>query len=224
MAFGRIVLVDDEPDLRDAYAEYLTRLGYEALAVGDGVDLAAEMARRPVDLVVLDLGLPGDGGMSILRRLKQDDGVAVLILTGNPDVIERVLGLELGADDFVVKPIDPRELAARISGILARRRGRRASPMVGLEHGSVDIKAARFLRNDGGIERLSASEVALIRVFSEKAGQVLSRAELLEEAPGEDEEALERAVDSRITRLRRKLETEAIRTVPGRGYMFLPPR
>lgn len=224
MAFGRIVLVDDEPDLRDAFAEYLTRLGYEASGVGDGVDLAAEMARRPVDLVVLDLGLPGDGGMSILRRLKQDDDVAVLVLTGNPDVIERVLGLELGADDFVVKPIDPRELAARISGILTRRRGRRSSPMVGLENGAVDIKAARFLRNDGGIERLSASEVALIRVFSEKAGQVLSRAELLEAAPGEDEEALERAVDSRITRLRRKLETEAIRTVPGRGYMFLPPR
>jgi DNA-binding response OmpR family regulator len=219
---SRIVLVDDERDLTEALAEYLSRLGYDVTCCAAAWELDAALAAEAPDLLVLDLNLPGEGGLSILARLGTERAFPVLVLTANQDVVDRVLGLEMGADDFVVKPVNPRELSARIGGLLNRQAGR-ARALVMFETASVDLAAARLLKADGGSERLSAGEIALIRAFSLHPGRVLTRDELLELAPGESQEAFDRSIDSRITRLRRKLSTEALQTVRGRGYVFHPP-
>ncbi|WP_439572417.1 response regulator transcription factor [Phreatobacter sp.] len=219
---GRIAIVDDEPDWAGAVQEYLGDLGYDVDCLAAAWELEPYLARTRPDLIILDLGLPGEGGIDILIRMDLANDVAVLVLTGNPDPVDRVLGLELGADDYVQKPIDLRELAARVAGILQRRLGRRRNLVV-FEQASVDLVAARVLKTDGSTERLSAGEVALIRVFADNPGKVLTREEIMEQAPAEDEEAFDRAIDSRIARLRRKLGTEAIRTVRGHGYVFDMP-
>ncbi|MGQ3355623.1 MAG: response regulator transcription factor [Phreatobacter sp.] len=216
---GRIAVLDDEPDWADAVREYLTDLGYDVDCLKAAWELEPYLAREKPDLIILDIGLPGENGIDILIRTDLASDVAVLVLTGNPDPIDRVLGLELGADDYVQKPVELRELAARVAGILQRRLGRRRNLVV-FEQASVDLVAARILKVDGSTDRLSAGEVALIRIFAENPGKVLTREEIMEQAPAEDEEAFDRAVDSRIARLRRKLETEAIRTVRGHGYVF----
>ncbi len=216
---GRIAVLDDEPDWVDAVQEYLTDLGYDVDCLKAAWELEPYLAREKPDLIILDLGLPGEGGIDILIRMDLTSDIAVLVLTGNPDPVDRVLGLELGADDYVQKPVELRELAARVAGILQRRLGRRRNLVV-FETASVDLVAARILKVDGSTDRLSAGEVALIRAFAENPGKVLTREEIMERAPAEDEEAFDRAIDSRIARLRRKLDTEAIRTVRGHGYVF----
>ena len=216
---GRIAILDDEPDWVEAVHEYLVDLGYDIDRLGAAWELEPYLARERPDLIILDVGLPGESGIDILIRTDLASDIAVLVLTGNPDPVDRVLGLELGADDYVQKPVELRELAARVAGILQRRLGRRHNLVV-FETTSVDLVAARVLRTDGSTERLSAGEVALIRAFADSPGKVLTREEIMERAPAEDEEAFDRAIDSRIARLRRKLDTEAIRTVRGHGYVF----
>jgi DNA-binding response OmpR family regulator len=219
---ARIVILDDERDLGEALAEYLSRLGHTVTYCAAAWEFDAVLAAGAPDLLVLDLNLPGEGGLSILTRLGSKRAFPVIVLTGNQDLVDRVLGLEMGADDFVLKPVNPRELSARIAGLLNRQAGR-VRPLVMFETASVDIAAARVLKANGDTERLSAGEIALIRAFSLNPGKVLTRDELLELAPAESEEAYDRSIDSRITRLRRKLDTEALQTVRGRGYVFHPP-
>jgi DNA-binding response OmpR family regulator len=220
---AHIVILDDERDLCDSLAEYLTRLGYVVTCCGAAWEFDTILAAGAPDLLLLDLNLPGENGMSILTRLGSKRTFPVIVLTGNQDLIDRVLGLEMGADDFVVKPVNPRELSARIAGLLNRQAGR-VRTLVMFETSSVDIAAARLLKANGETERLSAGEIALIRAFSLNPGRVLTRDELLELAPAESEEAYDRSIDSRITRLRRKLDTNALQTVRGRGYVFHPPQ
>ncbi|MGL4285664.1 MAG: response regulator transcription factor, partial [Phreatobacter sp.] len=205
---GRIAILDDEPDWVEAVHEYLIDLGYDVDRLGAAWELEPYLARERPDLLILDIGLPGESGIDILIRTDLASDIAVLVLTGNPDPIDRVLGLELGADDYVQKPVELRELAARVAGILQRRLGRRRNLVV-FETASVDLIAARVLKADGSTERLSAGEVALIRAFADSPGKVLTREEIMERAPAEDEEAFDRAIDSRIARLRRKLDTDA---------------
>jgi DNA-binding response OmpR family regulator len=220
---ARLLIVDDERDLAEAFAEYLGDLGYDVAVAGSAWELAGALERHGADLVVLDVDLPGGNGLDLIRDGAIPDGTAVVVLTGNPDAIDRVIGLELGADDYVQKPVDPRELAARIAGVLRRRQGRRR-PLVVFETVSVDLAAARLLRENGAAERLSPGEISLVRAFAENPGRVLSREELIELAPAETLDAFDRSIDSRIARLRRKLGTETIRTVRGFGYVFDPPR
>ena len=220
---ARVLIVDDERDLAEAFAEYLADLGYEVAIAGSAWELESALERRGADLVVLDVDLPGRSGLDLIRDGTIPDGTAVVVLTGNPDRIDRVIGLELGADDYVQKPVDPRELAARIAGVLRRRQGRRR-PLVVFEAVSVDLAAARLLRENGASERLSPGEISLVRAFAENPGRVLSREELIDLAPAEIADAFDRSIDSRIARLRRKLGTETIRTVRGSGYVFDPPR
>lgn len=217
-----IAIVDDETALAEAYAEYLGDLGAEVVTARSGAEFDRLSGSRRPDLVVLDLNMPGEDGLSVLRRLREQGDVPVLILTGNADPIERVVGLELGADDFIVKPVDPRELAARISGILERF-GRTRRDLVSFERCTADLTASRLLSHGRTPERLSPGEVMLIRAFASRPGQVLSREELIQLAPAESADPYDRAIDTRIARLRQKLETDAIVTVRGRGYMFVPP-
>jgi DNA-binding response OmpR family regulator len=216
---ARIIFVDDERDLAEALAEYFADLGHETVAATDGIALEAAL---PADLVVLDLNLPGRSGMDLLRDLDPLREAAVIILTANQDAIDRIIGLEAGADDYVLKPVNPRELAARAAAVLARRQGRRRT-LVSFETTSADLTAARVLLPDGGTEALSAGEVALIRAFATRPGRVVSRDELMQMAPAESLDAFDRAIDTRIARLRRKLRTDAIVTLRGAGYRFDPP-
>lgn len=218
---ARLVIVDDEADLAEALREYFCDLGYLASTAGSAWELEARLGREGADLVLLDLDLPGRSGLALLQDGAIPREVAVIVLTGNADRIDRVLGLELGADDYVQKPVDPRELAARVATVLARRQGRHRA-LVPFESVCVDLGAARVLYLNGSSERLSPGEVALVRVFSENPGRVLSRDMLMELAPAESDDALNRAIDSRVARLRRKLGTERIRTVRGHGYVLDP--
>lgn len=179
---ARIVILDDNRDLCEALAEYLTRLGYDVTCCMAAWEFDAALSAGAPDLLILDLNLPGENGMSILARLGSSRSFPVIILTGTDDVVDRVLGLEMGAADFVVKPVNPRELSARIAGVLNRQTGR-VRTLVMFETASVDLAAARLLKANGETERLSAGEIALIWAFSLNPGRVLTRDKLLELAP-----------------------------------------
>ncbi|WP_210530450.1 response regulator transcription factor [Rubellimicrobium arenae] len=218
----RIIFADDEPDLVEALAEYFSDLGHEAEVASDGFALEAALRARPADLVILDLNLPGRSGFDLLRDPDLIGDTPVIILTGNQQALDRIVGLEMGADDYVTKPVDPRELAARAAAVLERRRGRPRS-LVGFEVTCADLAAARVLIEGGRTELLSPGEVALIRAFAAHPHRVLSRDELIDLAPAGSSEALDRSVDTRVARLRRKLRTDRIVTVRGHGYRYEPP-
>jgi DNA-binding response OmpR family regulator len=153
--------------------------------------------------------------------LKRTHDLSVILVSGHADMVDRVLALELGADDVLAKPVDLRELAARVETVLRGRRPAGRLPMR-FEQATADLSAARLIHDDGRIERLDAGEVALLRVFRDRAGRLMSRAELLELAPGARDDALERSIDNRVMRLRAKIGTSAIVTVRGGGYRFDP--
>jgi DNA-binding response OmpR family regulator len=222
MRRATILIVDDDTELAEGFAEYLGRLGARVLTADSAEGLSRRLREAPVDLIVLDLNMPGEGGLSALRRVRDAGSTPVLILTGIADPIERLVGLELGADDFLVKPIDPRELAARIGRILDRS-GQSRRELVAFERVTADLTASCLLRPGKLPERLSPGEVLLIRAFAAAAGEVLSREDIMERAPAESAEAFDRAIDTRVARLRQKLATDTIVTVRGKGYMFVPP-
>lgn len=212
-----LTLIGAADALDDRVAAHLALRGYDVRAGSpDGGEGAG------ADLVVVDLdGLPE--GLAALRRLRdRDPAAAVLALTASDDPIDRIAGLETGADDVLVKPVEPRELAARIGGILDRRGiGRRE--IVRLEHATVDLTASCLMRFGAPPERLGPGEVVLIRAFARNPNRLLTRNELLDLAPAESHDAGDRSIDTRVARLRRKLDTESIATVRGHGYRFTPP-
>src|SRR5262245_6303922 len=171
---AHIAILDDERDLTEALAEYLTALSYEVSCYAAPWEFDAALERGAPDLLVLDLNLPGESGFSVLRRLGAKRTFPVIMLTGNPEVVERVLGLEMGGEDHVIKPVNRPDLAARIAGQLSRREGRQRA-LVAFETTSVDMAAARLLKADGETERLSPGEIALVRAFSQNPRRVLSR-------------------------------------------------
>ena len=216
-----ILIVDDEPDLAEAYAEYLSDLGHAVETAGSVPECERCLERKAADLIVLDLNLPGENGLDYLQRLRQTSDVLVIVMTANSDIFDRVIGLELGADDFVVKPVEPQELAARIAGLLERF-GFERRRTVRLETVTVDLSAARLLRTGQSSERLGPGEVALLRLFADNPNRLLTRDSLMMQAPADSLDANDRAIDTRVARLRRKLDTQTIRTVRGRGYMYVP--
>lgn len=221
MLRARILIAEDEADFAAPLAEFLDELGYEVETVATAAELNAALRARPRDLILLDLNLSGQSGFDILVDSALIGKAAVIVLTGNACTIDRIVGLEAGADDYLIKPIDLRELAARIGSVLARRLGRRRQ-IVLFERASADLNAARILYPDGQTAPLSAGEVALIRAFAENPHHVLDRGRLLELAPAETIEALDGAIDNRIARLRRKLGTAQIVTLRGRGFRYEP--
>ena len=224
-----ILILEDEADIarliRDALAEY----GFRSEHVATGRELLARAGQSSPDLVIVDLGLPDMDGMQVVRELQEGNPCAVLILTGRNDLTDRVLGLELGADDYIVKPFEPRELVARVRSIL-RRYQRAAAP----ESGPDDRKIAVFgnwrfdtgrlsLARLGGEEiGLSAAEAALLLALLQRPNRILSREQLLGER---DVDPFDRSIDVRMSRLRRKLDDDPhhpklIKTVYGAGYLF----
>lgn len=232
-----IVIVDDEAPAREMIGDYLKMHGFAVTLCDGGKSLRAAIAGSVPDLVVLDLNMPEEDGLSIIRDLKSRTNVPVIMLTATASPIDRVVGLELGADDYVAKPCELRELMARIRSVLRRSTPAKAAA----EAPSNDAKQqqvrfgtkwldldAQALRDDEGNEYpLTASEFGLLKVFAANPKRVLSRERLLELANARDSEAFDRAVDLRIMRIRRKIEPDpakpvVIRTIRGGGYLFSP--
>jgi len=224
-----LLVVDDDPQLRDLLARYLGEQGFRVSAVADGAAMDALLAREQPDLVILDLMLPGEDGLSIARRLRAQNHVPIIILSARGEEVDRIVGLEVGADDYLPKPFNPRELLARIRAVLRRpaqqavttaRERYRFGPF------SLDIERRTLMRAGEEIA-LTAGEFALLRVLSEHPNHVLSRDRLIDLLKGYDRSPFDRSIDVRVTRLRRKIEVDPsapryLRTVWGEGYLFTP--
>jgi DNA-binding response OmpR family regulator len=227
-----IVLVEDEAVQRQMLGDYLARQNFRVSAVADGAALRRLVARELPALVLLDIGLPGEDGFVLARWLRERSGrVGIVMVTAAGDIVDRVVGLESGADDYIAKPFEPRELLARVKSVLRRVAGTpEAGPRIRIGRRVLDLERRVLIEAADEIEeRLTASEFDLSRVFAENPNRPLMRDWLLEVTAHRQAEAFDRAIDLRIARLRRKIEIdpphpEAIRTVRGVGYMFVPPK
>lgn len=213
--------------MRQLVVDYLTSSGFQVEGVGDGVAFRHSMAQRSVDLVVLDLMLPGEDGLSLLKWLRTSGGPPVIIVSARGEEVDRVVGLEVGADDYLAKPFGPRELLARVRAVL-RRGSALSKEENSYSFGSfrLDI-SSHVLVHDGSEVPLTSGEFTLLRVFIEHSNQVLSRDQLITLVKGYERDAFDRSIDVRVTRLRRKIEAIPespvyLRTVWGEGYLFSP--
>ncbi len=226
-----IAVCDDEVDLREMIAEYLGKHGYRVSMAANAIELRALLATDRPDLVVLDIRMPGEDGLSVLRSLQGPVSPRVIMLTAASEILDRVVGLEMGADDYLGKPVDLRELASRVKAVLRRR----ATQDVPVAQGSrfrfgsawLDLDTARLSTEDGTEIPLTAMEFELLRLFARNAGRVLNRDQILEGAHDRSWDPFDRSIDIRISRLRRKIEPNpdkpvVIRTVRGMGYLYDP--
>ena len=230
---AKIVICDDEAPLRRMLYEYLSECGYSVEQTGNAKELTDFLKTSEPDLVLLDVRMPGKDGLTALREIRETSKVPVMMLTAAGDVVDKVLGLEFGADDYLVKPVDLRELQARVKAALRRSQIQykdqtdhdRVSGTVPFGTCRLNLDGARLFDPDGAEIVITAMEFSLLRVFAENRGRILNRDQLLEQAHDRDWEPFDRSIDVRISRIRRKIETnptkpEVIRTVRGLGYVF----
>lgn len=224
---NRILVVDDDEGLRELLVRYLADNGYEVAAVAEGGAMRHHLAIHPVDLILLDVMLPGEDGLTLARSLSAEGSPAIIMLSARGEEIDRIVGLEVGADDYLPKPFSHRELLARVAAVLRRRRIP-ATPGRLRHFGpfTMDIEAHRLTRNGTEVE-LSGAEFSLLKVLTEHPERVLSRDALVELLKGYERAPFDRMVDVRVTRLRRKIEPDPahpvyLRTVWGEGYLFTP--
>ncbi|MFN4023469.1 MAG: response regulator [Hyphomonas sp.] len=229
-----ILICDDEADVRDMLAEYLGKRGFRVSPAGNAAELREIVAAGPVSLILLDINMPGEDGLSVLRTLRAAGTLPVIMLTAAGEAVDRIVGLELGADDYLGKPVDLRELAARIRAVL-RRAGEAAVEAEKAEDRKrfafgkawLDIEAARLTDEEGKDIPLTAMEFNLLKLFARNRGRVLNRDQILEGAHDQSWDPFDRSIDIRISRIRRKIERnpqkpEVIRTVRGVGYIYDP--
>lgn len=232
-----IAVVDDDPDIRETFREYLSDRGYKVVSFGGGTELRDHLSSgSPLDLVLLDVTMPGEDGLSLARFLSAKTDIKIIMVTASGETVDRVVGLEMGADDYLPKPVDLRELLARVKAVLRRAEpGKTIDPshsmggsreLVGFGNCRLDMAAHQLLDEDGQEIRISAMEYDLLRVFAERPNRVLSRDNLLNLAHHGDWEPFDRSIDIRISRLRRKIERdpgkpEVLKTVRGSGYIFI---
>ena len=224
---GRILVVDDDEGLRELLVRYLSDNGYEAAGVADGQAMKRHLSSHPVDLLLLDVMLPGEDGLTLARELGSRGGPPIIMLSARGEEVDRIVGLEVGADDYLPKPFSHRELLARVAAVLRRRqpaaatgRIRRFGPF------EVDLESHRLTRNGEEVD-VSGAEFALLKVLIENPDRVLGRDALVELLKGYERAPFDRMVDVRVTRLRRKIEPDPahpvyLRTVWGEGYLFSP--
>jgi two-component system alkaline phosphatase synthesis response regulator PhoP len=226
MASELVLLVDDEPSILQLAQMYLEREGFQVQSVGDGEAALVAVTRMRPDLIVLDLMLPKLDGLEICRRLRaQNDPVAILMLTARDEDIDKILGLELGADDYLTKPFNPRELVARVKAILRRGQRRTSAGAEALRLGDLVIDpASREVRLGSRVLELRTQEFDLLLTLAEQHGRVLSREQLLQMAWGFDFYGQTRTVDVHVAHLRKKLTDSNVRieTVTGVGYKLVP--
>jgi len=235
MPVARVLVVDDDAEVRRMLTDYLVAHDYAVDTAANGAEMRTFLARTVPDAVLLDVGLPGEDGLSLARFLRAHYSVGIIMVTGADGVVDRVVGLEMGADDYIAKPFDPRELRARLKSVLRRLRGdsvatatlsARALPRIG--RCSLDVEARRLLDADGMDVPITAMEFDLLKAFIEHPNKALTRDRLLTLTRNREWEPFDRSIDIRIARLRRKVEIDpdhplAIQTIRGAGYMFVPP-
>ncbi|CAN5463248.1 response regulator [soil metagenome] len=233
MSDVHIVTVDDEPDVREMIRDYLTGNGFAVSAAANGEEMRRILSERPAHLVILDLRMPGEDGFSLMRYLRSQGPVGIIMVTASAEVIDRVVGLELGADDYIAKPFDPRELLARIRSVLRRIEQNSKDHAVPAAMGHevrmgrcmLNLESGKLYTLAGEEVTLTAMEFDLLKAFAERPNRVLSRDQLLDLAHNRDMDAFDRSIDIRIMRLRRKIEDDpekprTLKTVRGLGYIF----
>ncbi|TVR78835.1 MAG: response regulator [Rhodospirillales bacterium] len=232
-----ILVVDDDREIRDLLGRYLVKQGFRVSAAADGRAMRKMLAEHAIDLVVLDLMLPGEDGLALCRWLRSESPLPVVMLTARGEDVDRIIGLEMGADDYLAKPFNPRELEARIKAVLRRTgagaggfAGGRREPdggTLGFAGWRLDLDRRELRSPDGLLVSLSGGEFGLLAAFVTHPQRVLSRDQLLDLARGREAQPFDRAIDVQVSRLRRKLdddprEPRLIKTVRGGGYMFTP--
>src|SRR6185437_6480303 len=234
-ATGHILVVDDQKEICEVVQQYLSSEGYRVSVANDGPAMRKILAQGPVDLVILDLMLPGEDGLTLARALRDESPVGIIILTGRGETVDRIIGLEMGADDYLPKPFHLRELLARVKSVLRRSAARGAaqdSAAPGRSRArfagwNLDLSSRELVSPDGGEVRLTTCEFDLLAAFVKNANQVLSRDRLLDLARNREAGPFDRTIDVQVDRLRRKLEPDPqkptmIKTVRGTGYIFTP--
>jgi len=231
----RILVVDDDRTVRDMLAQYLAEHGYEVALADGGEAMRAELERALPAVVLLDVRMPGKDGLTLARYVREHYDVGIIMVTAADDIVDRVAGLEVGADDYMAKPFDLRELRARLKSVLRRleSRGAPAAPAsasrrIGIGRCMLDLRSHQLCDAKGHEVPITSMDFELLKVFIEHPNQVLTRDRLLSLTRNRGWEPYDRSIDIRIARLRRKLEDDpdnprAIRTVRGAGYMYTPP-
>ncbi|WP_339747855.1 response regulator [uncultured Maricaulis sp.] len=225
-----ILVVDDELDIRKPLGDYLAKHGYRISLAADGREMDRILASSAIDLVILDVMLPGEDGLRICRRLQETARIPIILLTALSDETDRIVGLEIGADDYLGKPFNPRELLARVKSVLRRtemlpRRQKKVRGVVKFDRWTFDLKRKELVGPDAVMVRLSSGEHLLLTALIEHAGFALNREQLLDLTRGRDAQLFDRSIDNQISRLRRKLEADPkdpriILTHWGGGYEF----
>jgi len=235
---ARLLVVDDDPSVRAMLSEYLQGHGYAVAEAGGGTQMRESIEADLPDVVLLDIRLPGEDGLTLAKYLRERYDLGIIMVTASGDVIDRVVGLELGADDYVAKPFDPRELLARVKSVLRRIQAKPSAepdkPLAAqparqrFGRCEVDLDARRLFERGGDEISMTAMEFDLVRTFLANPNRVLSRDQLLMHTRNREWEPFDRSIDIRIGRLRRKIEPEpgaeprCIRTVRNAGYMYVP--
>jgi len=231
---GTILICDDEAPLREMLAEYLGKRGYKTVEAGNASELRERLESARPQVILLDINMPGEDGLSVLRSLQGGDAPPVIMLTAAGGLVDRIIGLEMGAGDYLAKPVDLRELVARIKAVSRRTASGRDQALPDVERTRfpfgktwLDIGAARLEAEDGTEIPLTAMEYNLLKLFAMNRGRVLNRDQILEGAHDRSWDPFDRSIDIRISRIRKKIERnpekpEVIRTVRGLGYIYDP--
>lgn len=228
---AKLLVVDDDPEILELIQAYLSKQGFAVACVTDGEAMSEHLERESADLIILDLMLPGEHGLSLAKRLKQAGDIPIIIVSAQGDDVDRIVGLEVGADDYIGKPFNPRELLARVRAVLRRSR-RSGEPPVGGEDVVafgpfvLDLDSHQLLRHGEQVP-LTSGEFDLLAILAEHPNKVLHRDRILDLLTGAERSPFDRSIDVRVTRLRSKIEPDAsnpayIKTIWGKGYMFCP--
>lgn len=227
---AKLLVVDDDPEIRELAQAYLSQQGFVVDCVDSGESMEAYLREHSVDLIILDLMLPGEQGLDVARRLKSESDIPIIIVSAQGDDIDRIVGLEVGADDYVPKPFNPRELLARVRAVL--RRAQRAESPAGADNQlrfgdfALDLASHRLTKGNTNVP-LTSGEFDLLAILVAHPNKVLDRDRILDLLTGAERSPFDRSIDVRVTRLRGKIEPDAsapvyIKTVWGKGYMFCP--
>lgn len=229
---ARLLVVDDDPEILELTEEYLSKQGFNVACVPSGEAMLEYLDGASVDLIILDLMLPGEHGLNLARALKHKGDIPIIIVSAQGDDVDRIVGLEVGADDYIAKPFNPRELLARVRAVL--RRARRGAEPAGSQGGgavsfgpfTLDLASHQLLRN-GSQVALTSGEFDLLAILAEHPNKVLHRDRILDLLTGAERSPFDRSIDVRVTRLRSKIEADPsspvfIKTIWGKGYMFCP--
>ncbi|GLI24762.1 two-component system OmpR family response regulator [Xanthobacter flavus] len=228
---GHILIVDDDAEIRRLAGKFLREHGHKVTSAQDAREMREAMAAGPVDLIILDIMLPGVSGLDLCRDLRRSSNVPIIMLTARGSDVDRIVGLELGADDYLAKPFNPRELLARIHAVLRRTRPSDAVPTVGgsnlkFSGWTLDTRRRELTNPEGAVVDLSTGEYDLLLTFLEHPQRVLNRDQLMDAAKNRTATGFDRAIDIQVSRLRKKLEShgtlEMVKTVRGAGYFFAP--